>query len=448
MTEIVANVLNKFQELKGNMSLYCFDTDTKLAIICAMANKFRAKRPDSKIFVVVEDYSERMEVINMLDKNGFNNITVITAKYVNPYYDYCYDLAIMLSSENMDVLRTIKKGCKFCCVIITSHIDNQQQILQIRNIFPDSGINIKKQSNLTKPVEGIVHTVSLTEDDAKLYEEYNDYVVDSIKIFGDIDMINNCRSGSANKSAATYRDELARINGWSNTMDTNIEFYKAIDDMYNPNALYDRACNFFSIANKRKKLLTDNKAKLHKILDLVNKLLKENKRILIVSKTDEFANDVSKMLNDNNINCGDYHDNIPDAIAVDNNGKPILIKSGINKGKPKIIKSQAISTHYEAMYNAGNINVLSIKSSSNSKLKIACDVVLFTTSLQPNILEFKTRFNNVKINGLPNEIYYIICDTIMENNALIDNANLPFVKIENFEQKNVQFSENNLDIIL
>ena len=59
-----------------------------------------------------------------------------------------------------------------------------------------------------------------------------------------------------------------------------------------------------------------------------------------------------KFINDNNQNlsvngnivykiCGDYHDCIADCIATDDEGNPIYVKSGINKGQFRMLKSQA-----------------------------------------------------------------------------------------------------------
>ena len=66
----------------------------------------------------------------------------------------------------------------------------------------------------------------------------------------------------------------------------------------------------------------------------------------------------------------------------------------------------------------------------------------------PNINDFMARFENVEATKTPIEIHYIICDEIIEENALIDIIKLKNVEIEKVNAKNAKFSENNLDIIL
>lgn len=450
MCDKIKTLLDKFQEYYGKMSFYCFDEDTSYNFINEVVTKFVNKRPNAKILFATVDYDTRQVLKDKMESKGHNvsNYTFISQKYINIYFEYNYDLFISLGIYDVKKIEALNKWCKFGLVILNEHIDDHSIINRIRTNYKDVGFIIPKRNDFTTPVEGTVHTVQLNEDDKKLFTQYNDYVTDTIKIFGDIDMIKKCRTGSENKSAAQYREELAVSNGWSNTLDTSIEFYKFVDDMYNPNALFERACNFFNIANKRRKLLQDNDAKLDKILEIVKDYRDKNMRVLIINKNDEFATKVAEYLEENGIECGEYHDNIPDKLAINEYGEPIFYKSGKNKGKQKVIKSQAISSLYEKLFNQRYINVLSIKSTSNNKLKIACDVLIFTTSIQPNVLEFKTRFKNIEYCTKPNRIDYIITDTILEQNGLYDSANLPFVKLNNIDEKIEQFDENNLDIIL
>ena len=447
---LLQDIAKKFQELHGNMSFYCFDKKTALGTVIDIINRFRLARPDSKILIIIDTYNDRVDIKNLMDSVGldYNDFTIITKNYINPRFHYVYDLCIFYGVDDINIIIKIKSECKFGLVILKNHIYDNNKIISIRSRYKDAGIIVPKDFNRIFPVKGYVHYVSMSADDKELYNNYTEYINDSIKIFGDIDTINNCRIGSNNKSSAEYREELATLNGWSNTMDTSLEFYKAIDDMYNPNALYERACNFFSIANKRRKLITDNVAKLNKLVNLVINMVDKGEKVVVVNKTDEFANLVTSTLKYNEIDCGDYHDEIPDKLATTLYGEPILVKSGVNKGKQKVLKSQAISSLSEEQFNNNIINVLSIKSSSNSKLKIACDTIIFTTTLCPNINDFMARFENVEVTKTPIEIHYIICDEIIEENALIDIIKLKNVEIEKVNAKNAKLSENNLDIIL
>lgn len=451
MNDIVKKLVNKFRETKGKMSFYCFDKNTEEKFVHELIKTYTRANNEHKILIVAADYNTRQYYKNLLD--GYDeettcSFTFITEKYINVYYSYHYDLFISIGGVNLNILKLLRRDCKFGCVIIREHINDSNLIMAIRSLFTDAGITVTKDYNLTTPVNGMVHSVCLNTADDKTYREYTEYINDTVKIFGDTDMITKCKIGDENKSAAMYREELANNNGWSSVMDTSIEFYQAIDDMYNPNALFERAVNFYKITEKRRRLLTDNEAKLDKILEIVKSYVDAGEKVLIVSKRDDFAHTVADYLNKNEIACGEYHDSIPDRIATDDYGKPIYVKSGKDKGKVKVIKSQAISTLDEKRFNYNTINVLSIKSSSNNKLNLACNAIIFTTSLLPNILDFKTRFRNVNIIGVPNKIHYIISNTRIEQNGIVDMNKLPFVNIEEQEEKNVSLSENNFDIIL
>lgn len=222
---------------------------------------------------------------------------------------------------------------------------------------------------------------------------------------------------------------------------------KQIDDIYNPNILFERACTFYTIAKQRRDLVSDNSAKLEAIKDIC--LANLGKQILIISKRGEYAAKVTKYLNEfPDIKCGDYHDCIDDAIAVDDMGVPILVKSGANKGKPRVVGSQAQSTANERLFNNKAINVLSIKSASNPKLKIATDVVIFTSPLCDNIIDVKTRFTNVAFNGMPTKTYRVYCAGTVESDKMNKEKEVSIIKVINDTENFVGYDENSGDIIL
>ena len=255
-------------------------------------------------------------------------------------------------------------------------------ITKVRNLLPNIAINtnvdnLQKTANIYSPVEEHRIGVYFDEEDKKEYDKQTDYINTSIKIFGELSNIEKCKNGdpTLNISAASFREQLARENGWSEELNTSIDFHKQIDDIYNPNTLYERACTFYTITKKRRDFVSDNNSKLDAIL----KICKDNpkKQILIISKRGEFAARVTKHLIANGVYCGDFHDCIEDTILRDEFGVPISIKSGKHKGEPKIIKSQAISSLNLRAFNDKALNVLSIKNSSNNGLRYSYNYFSF-----------------------------------------------------------------------
>lgn len=109
---------------------------------------------------------------------------------------------------------------------------------------------------------------------------------------------------------------------------------------------------------------------------------------------------------------------------------------------------QAQSTMNEARFNNNSINVLSIKSASNVKLKIACDLVIFTSPLCDDIFEFKKRFSNVLFAGDYTLLYKIYCNNTTENKLIETQVKNNNIKIINETEECIYLDENSGDIVL
>ena len=75
-------------------------------------------------------------------------------------------------------------------------------------------------------------------------------------------------------------------------------------------------------------------------------------------------------------------------------------------------------------------------------------MVIFTSTLCDDIESFKTRFRNVKINGIPNKVYYIYSSDTIEENNIKNLQTIPFLTLHNEQEKNAVFDENSNQIIL
>lgn len=457
--KIIEQVVHGFQYLKGKASCYCFSKDIIPELLYNIITRFSLKHKGASIFIVVDCYNTRKSILDCLNANGITeangyNIRCLSIDYIKEKYRYDYSLTITVGvNENAIILSKLARESQFTLCILTKNIMNNDFIIELRKGLPcieTSDLDVAiRHDKIYSPVEEHRYGVELSDDDKLIYNKYTDYINTSVSIFGDLSNIEKCKKGDTtlNISAAEFRNTLAHENGWNENLDTNIPFMKQIDDIYNPNILFERACTFYTITKQRRDLVCDNTAKL----EIIRKICSDNsdKKILIISKRSEFAAKITKYLNENNnIICGDYHDCIDDAIAVDDNGVPIIVKSGYNKGKPKVIGAQAQSSLNEQRFNSGTIKILSIKSASNPKLKIACDMVIFTSSLCDNIIDVKSRFVNITFNGIPTKIYRIYCNGTIENNKLNNEKENTLFTIINETENNVAYDENSGDIIL
>lgn len=456
--KLINTIITGFQNLKGKASVYCFAKDVIPEIVYNVINLFTKKHENSLITIVVDCYETRKQIKDYLNEhikeNVKCNIKILTITYVNERYHYINDLIITVGvNDNFSILNKLNKENKFILAILTKNIMNNTFINNVRNILPcidTANLDIViKNDNIYSPVEEYRYGVDMSDDNRELYNKYTDYINTCMSIFGDLSNIEKCKHGDAvlGISATEFRHSVAYENGWNENLDTNVPFMKQIDDVYNPNTLFERACTFYTITKQRRDLVCDNDAKL----EIIKNICIENKgkKILIISKRGEYASKITKYLNENtDIKCGDYHDCIEDAIAVDDYGVPILIKSGANKGKPKVIGWQAQSSLNEGRFNSNIINVLSIKNASNVKLKIACDIVILTSPLCDNIINIKKRFTDVVFSGIPTKTFKIYCSGTIENDKLTKEKDNPIISVIDKTDNNIIYDENLGNIVL
>ena len=449
----IEEVKNGFQINKGKGSFYCFNKDIIPELVNNIVQTFIAKRDFSSIMIAVDTFETRSSIRKYIDSNITEDTkpfeyNCLSEQYINPNYKYKYDLSILVGvNSNLAVIKHLCSISKFVICILTKNIMDSQFITEVRNILPDIKINVNlniaKNANIYSPVEEHRHGVCLSDDDLISYRKCNDFISTSVKVFGDISNIEKCKNGDAilNISASAFREQLARENGWSENLDTSIEFHRQIDEIYNPNTLFERACTFYNIVKQRRELVSDNTNKLEEIL----KICKDNagKKIIIVSKRGEFAAKITKYINENStLKCGDYHDCIEDTMLLNDDGSPVLIKSGANKGQPKIIKSKAISSLNLSLFANGLQSILSIKNSSDSKLNASCDILIITSPICDDTIDIKKRFNKITFVGNKTIVYKIYCKDTIEDDMLKKIKPSPLVEIISNNENFIGYDEN------
>lgn len=449
-TKFIEDVVNGFQQHRGKASVYCFTETIIPNLVKTVVNKFKVKHQSKEIFIVVDSYKTREGIKNTIQDDG---IKIISKDYIKQNYRYNYNLILIIGiNDDKDIINFLTNQSKFTLCVLTKNVMDNSFINDIRRILPNIEVSVNdsliKSDYIYSPVEEIRCGVNMSDEDKKLYDKYTEFISTSVSIFGDLSNIEKCKVGDicTNTSASEFRYNLAISNGWSDTLDTSIEFQKQIDDIYNPNVLYERACMFYTITKKRRDLCTDNKAKLKEIADICKE--NPNKQILIISKRGEFAREITKYLESENIKCGDYHDCIEDMPLYDDYGNPVSIKSGPNKGNPKIVGAQFISTANLRRFNEQYINVLSIKNSSNNKLKTSVDLIIFTSSLCDNVVDIKKRFVNISFTESVTKTYKVYLNDTIEYEKL-NNTNNVSIRITNkYDENFMKIDENSGDIIL
>lgn len=439
---------NEFQNNKGKGYIRLQQQIEYTEVILNFLVNILNKRNDGKILIIVDEYDKRTSIINHIkyrcqaeNANSdiiLNHVTILTEKYVNLLSVVGkYLLIITVDCYDTDVIKTLSAN-KFG-LSIYNNLDYSTKIkpkkwenveATVKALLPELSAKVSQATLMTEriyqPVEEYRIGVALNDDNQELYNKYEIFIRDGMTIFNDIETINKCRIGDVKNgiSAIDFRYNLAIANGWSTELDCSIEYNREIDNCFNPNAIAEKAENILNIIRLRRNIVSNSEEKLEYIKNIVSENI--GKKILIVSKDGEYAKKVKEYLNkdfDKPI-CGEYHDCIDDSYFVDATGETITYKSGANKGKPKVFKSQAISTMWEETYNKNDVNILSIKESSNTALNVCAEVIIFTSSLLKNIFDFKARFNNVKFIADVTKTYRLYnVETIEEKQFFKENSN-------------------------
>lgn len=447
--KFVNDVIDGFQKARGQAYVYCFPPLTYIEAIAKVYEKFCNKWATAKTLIVTDTYDTRLKIKSFLDEH--KSITCLTSNYIGMQYHYEYNLAIFIDVDDITKINHVDGTFKLL-IYTRDNMDNNLKTFlnsKFKQIVTTVTANAARVDLIYSPVKETRIGVTLVDKNRTEYNEKDNYITECMKIFGDLDTIEKCKHGDItnNISAVEFRDTIARNNGWSDQLDMSIDYLKEIDRYYNPNSLYERACNFYRIRAEREQQVLNYELKIDAVLDIVRNNL--NKKILIVSKTGELANNISEIINKTFGNiCDCYHNEIEDRIAVDENGVAIRYKSGANKGKVKVIKSQAISTLTNEMYNNNIINILSIKNSSDVKLDCNCDIMIITSPLCDCIFELKTRFRNVRFNNSPNETYMIYVNNSIESKKLFERKINPLIKVIDDTEKSLVYDKNSNEIIL
>lgn len=477
--DLVESAIIKWKNNNGVGTLFVTNKiDGKLVIRNLLERFYSGKNNTAKAIVICDNYADRMDVAYTLthSDNEYNNtsfaglmndkiLSVITLKERN---SVSLDGVMLFVAYNIvnDIVDNIANfaNIKFRFIYLNDFITNNAERNRLYSIAPNI-VNITNNDitacNVNSPVEKRRYGVVLTSNDKASYDKYTAYITQSINIFGSFEIMEKARSGDniSNTSSAQYRERIAHDNGWSPNLNMDSEFNKQIDQLYNPNALYDRSLLVYDIIRKRNLLLTDNEAKLEQVINICKANI--GKKILIISKRGEFAAIVTNAINANisNINipngyehiqdytnphpiCMNYHDKVDSIPSIDDNGNFITVKSGANKGKPKMIAAKAQQSLTERLFNSGYINVLSTNNSCPKGLQCDIDIVIFTSPLCDSLNEFKHRVPNVYFRTVPNIVYTLYMVDTTENSRMLNAKVSPNETITD-EEINIGIGENN-----
>ena len=455
--ETYSFLINKWAsaEYKGRGSIHCVKPLDYSEIVCRIITQMRNKNPTAKVFIAVKEWANRVKVYDKFKEYNIdsNTINCVTEGYLNAKYTYSYDICFIIGiNEVTPEVYNLFVHSKFRLMILIDDVIDAKKLSNIyekckpiNNPIDSNSINAYR---LSLPVEENQIAVDFANTEhLNAYNSYSEYITQVLQIFGDFNTIAYARKGAPDgRSAEQVLNDIAVYNGWSSTMDMSNPFTKQIDECYNPIVLGEKAHTCYEVMRKRGILVSDNSAKLKTIAQIVRD--NPNDKIIIISKRGEFAAEITNYLNEvfGEI-CGDYHDKVEPRIMTDDDGVPILYKSGSRINQPRIAHAQAIGSRNLDFYNRGRLRVLSLKNSSNTAISASFSVMIITSSLCDTIDEIRYRFNHLDIDSNKLVVYKLFMNETIEEKALSKEKVSPNHTIIE-AKKNFMFgSENNEDII-
>lgn len=438
-------------------------------LVYQILSRLYVKSSAASTVIIVNEFKDRTELIEFLtntgDEENDNEFKkLINSKFIRIFTQHFLNAGNWNSSATLCIWYKPNEynvgtalyidRCRFKLVILGKLFSNNSDSTALYKIAPI--LDCFKQAELDElrvstPVEETWVSTIIPEDseDYRLYKYYCKYIETSLNIFGSFDIMQQARIGNVtlNISSAEICAQIAQENGWNEHLDMSYEYNKQIDELYNPNNLRDRASQTYEIIRNRNNLVSDYQGKLEKVLELVR--THSGDKILIINKRGEFANKVTEYLNNNSETdiCGNYHNKVDNIDAVDVEGNPIYIKSGIEKGKRKAMGAKAQMTLNEKRFNLDKINCLSLSNAPDKSLCVDIDVIIITSPLCEDIKSYLYRLSNVHFRVEKIKLFSIFCKNTIEQTKLLNKPKTETHEIVNKSEFNA-IGENNSNFII
>lgn len=439
--QLFEDAINQWRDNKGvGTALIPHPLDNRIMIL-GILQRVYARDPTCNTIIIVNDFNERGDLLDYLthQEEEENNkeftelidkkiIKVFTSNYIISRSNTPPKLCILYKPKTLvPAVAYMLSLSKWRLTVMTKLFEDTTDTAVLYKMCPilsEFKVNEINEIRTNTPVEEVQIPITITEDseEYKLLNYYNEYITHTINIFGSFNIIEQARIGnqSLNISANQICAQIAQENGWNENLDMSVEYNRQIDELYNPNNLKERASLTYDIIRKRSALLTDYESKLESIVDIIEQ--HPDKKILIINKRGEFASKVTDFINksNNTLSCGNYHNNLENVPAVDDDGNYIYYKSGAKKGEVKMLGMQAQKTLNQRLFNEDKIQILSTNGAPDKSLSIDVDIIIITSPLCESIKSYIYRLSDLRFNSDKIKLYTLYCKDTIEEKQLMN----------------------------
>ena len=459
--DLINEAIEEWRIKMGKGVMYLPKNYNPYLIASLVLYKYYKNNPNNSCLIIVSTFSERQQFIEKLtssDNDEFNakiksmlesnNLKVFTESYVNSQQYVIFNtlvIAINISDLTTNVRECLSKS--LYKLVLLNNVLPTQQTATLHTIVP--GLDVFKPTEVllargNTPVEEMRIGVDITDDEIlKELETREQYIRTSLNIFGNLSLMQEAFMGNStmNFSAQDVCERIASENGWNEHLDMSIEMNRSIDKLYNPNALRERASITYTIIRERNQLISDYDGKLNEIFNIIKE--RPNERFIIISKRSEFATKITEYLNmqSSDVICASVHNKLDQIPMLDEKGNQVFVKSGISKGKPKMLGAQAQCTKNLQLFRNGDIQAISTNSSPDKDLEISVTSVIITSPSCLTLEEYLYRLPNLFITSPILKLYTIYCNNTIEEKKVLSQISKNHTIIEKNEKK-VIFDES------
>ena len=255
---------------------------TATDIVVEVLNLVFTKQDNYTVSIIVNDLSVGGRIVDKLtdiDSKYRELIKKCNIKIIAPNMPlYDAQLTILVCPKTItDGIRYVLEHSRFKLVICDKLITDVNVTKDLYKICPLLNYVVKNETKSKKysspPVEEEVIGIDIDPSSPtgiKL-DKCDRYIEESINIFGDFQIMDKARRGDVehNISAQDVCNQIAEVNGWTQSLDMSFPYNVQIDAMYNPNNLNERANQTYDVIRTRTELLSTFPDKLEKVYELV-----------------------------------------------------------------------------------------------------------------------------------------------------------------------------------
>lgn len=329
-------------------------------------------------WILKNDYRDKVKLVIIDEIHKFINgksFDILCGKYVK--YNYILGLTATPPSKKEEYAK-LKTYCPIIDTITLAEAKHKKWI-----------------SNFIEYNLGL----ELPEQDRVQYDKFTVKIREILSMFNNnYDLIQACYSGIYSRETGDFihgeqvRHSIAEKMGWNNNLDLSIDLNRKINEVWNPNSIYEKAKTFSILIQNRKDLLDKHENKIEAVKEVLTKF---DLKTICFSQSTDFADRLCYDLNAIGIPTVKYHSNIKSEGKVGEDGDFIRYKTGAKIGQIKLFGKDTIKKDSIEAIKSGTARVISTGMALDEGFNVESIRLGITTSGSSNPIQYKQRSGRV-----------------------------------------------------